>query len=276
MAAGLGGLALPVAGQSFGAAVSTADLGSIFYAGSRRSFNTDYAQWTTPRVIQTQLLQLDAGIAAFRVESDTHYLEAWFDSVSGAWTGIVDGVEGSMVNGFFDDVVTFRISSDVAEVKVNDTVVASSAALFQGQAVRLLLSWDTTGAVDADAIAGQVIGGVFGDAIVYAQEGDADWCGKALNIFTLQETAPGAFSAAASLAFMERHTQVVTHQVLGLEDTATGAFAANASTTYMERREVVTIDTDNFDTPLEDTAPGAFAAAATVTFMERRQVIADE
>lgn len=276
MAAGLGGIALPVAGQTFGAAVSTADVGSIFYAGSRRSFNTDYAQWTTPRVIQARLLQLDAGTAAFRIESDTHHLEAWFDINTSAWTGLVDGVEGAMLaTGDFDDVVTFRISGDVAEVKVNDTVVATSAGLFQGESVRLLMSWDTTGAVDGDAIAGQVLGGVFGDAIGYAEEGDGDWCGKALNIVTLQDTAPGAFSALASVTYMERHTQVMIHESLGNEDVAPGTFAASASTTLLERREVVSINTDNFDAPVEETAPGAFSAAATVTFMERRQVISE-
>jgi hypothetical protein len=271
MAAGLGGLGLPVAGQSFGAAVSTADLGSIFYAGSRRRFNTDYALWTTPRVIQAQLLQLDAGIAAFRVESDTHYLEAWFDSVSGAWTGIVDGVEGSMVNGFFDDVVTFRISSDVAEVKVNDTVVASSAALFQGQAVRLLLSWDTNGAVDADAIAGQVIGGVFGDAIGYAQEGDADWCGNSLRIIGLEESAPNQTIATGSdLLLLQRHAEVKLIQGSEEEESANQTIAPGGDTIFLQRHvEILVVQADEE----EAAANQSIAPSSNVTFLQRHQEI---
>ncbi|MGB2337465.1 MAG: hypothetical protein ACPH5V_09145 [Alcanivorax sp.] len=231
-------LGLPMAFNSKHGSFSASAGEGGFYAGSRSAFDTAHPKWTSPRVIQARLLQLDAGVAAFRIESDTHYLEAWFDSVSGAWTSIVDGVVGSMVNGFFDDVVTFRISGDVAEVKVNDTVMATSAGLFQGEPVRLLMSWDTTGAVDGDAIAGQVIGGVFGDAIGYANEGDADWCGNIFHIASLEEPAGSQLiDVTGDASFLQRHALIEFFEEGVDEAPGSQTITSTGDVTFLQRHQ---------------------------------------
>lgn len=272
MAGGLSGLPLQVSTpeQTFGAAVALADVGSLFYAGSRRWFNTGNPAWSTPRVIQCQLLQLDAGVAAFTIESATHSLEVSFDSASGTWAGYVDGVAANTIaTGFYDDVVTFRISGDVAQVLVNDEELAGSTGLFTDQQVRLLLSWDTLGASDGSAIAGQVFGGLFASAVSYASEGDSDWCGKRLNIFTLQEQAPGAFNASATLQFIEIRELTETLEPAPLQETAPGEFAAASTLELVEMRTVTEVLEPVTN---QETAPGMFSASSSLSFIELRQV----
>ena len=270
MAGGLSGLPLQVSTpeQTFGAAVALADVGSLFYAGSRRWFNTGNPAWSTPRVIQCQLLQLDAGVAAFRIESATHTLEASFDTASGTWAGSVDGVAANTIGtGFYDDVVTFRISGNVAQVLVNDEELASSAGLFTEQQVRLLLSWDSLGASDGSAITGQVFGGLFAEAVQYASEGDRDWCGGALGIFELLETATNQhFAASAQVSLIERHSQVTQAQESIEEPAANQGFSSSASVQVLERDVVVTVDEEAIN---EAAANQTFTAAADVTLLER-------
>lgn len=272
MAGGLSGLPLQVSTQeqTFGAAVALADVGNLFYAGSRRWFNTGNPAWSTPRVMQCQLLQLDAGVAAFRIESATHTLEASFDSASGTWAGSVDGVAANTIGtGFYDDVVTFRISGTVAEVRINDEMLATSPDLFADQQVRLLLSWDTLGASDGSAITGQVFGGLFAGAITYLEAGDGDWCGERLNIFTLQDQAPGDFTASSSLDFIELRALTETVDVGVLQETAPGEFSAASSLDLIEARTVTEVLEP---ATLQETAPGTFSASASLSFIELRQV----
>lgn len=267
MAAGLGGLPLPVAKHAFGVTLGATDVGSVFYAGSRRSFNTGYAQWTAPRVIQTQLLQLDAGIAAFRIESDTHYLEAWFDSDTSTWTGVVDGVEQAMIaTGFLDDIVTFRISGNDAEVKVNDAVVATSDELFLGESVRVLISWNSTGGQAGDVMAGQIIGGIYADAIEYADAGDGDWCGQPLNVQAISEPLPDPFTALVSPPTVLRHDEVSLTSGTETEALPAG-MSPSASGVEILRHQEVSETEDTFSEAL----PMAISPSSTAPVVTRHQ-----
>lgn len=239
-------------------------------------YSTSEPGWDGWRVLQMAINRIDSGIARLALTDSTFEssIDIIFDAASGSWIGLVDGVEQESTTGLWSEIVTFRVNGSTGDVvaMVGDTVMAEQLGMFNAVEFGGLISWNGENSISGDEFAAAVYSSKYGALLNNLEEGDADWCGHVLNIFTLQDIAPGEFSALASVTYMERHSHVLIHESLGHEDPAPGTLSASASATLLERREVISINTNNFDTPLEETAPGEFSATSTVTFIELKQV----